>query len=199
MSTETREFHNALKLNDSLPTWFESFSSKQVDFSIFMNFVISYIFLFLISRFFFNKTKVNRNLKILVILFIFFNLILFLITAPTPRFLIGLLVFIVSSNALFIKDYKVKINSKFTTYSLSILFLITIGLIPRISDYQNLMLDPLLARTLAPKQIEYIDNTGWGVKPLDGEQCWINLECTEADSFLQVSKPWNYMMFSPDE
>ena len=30
------------------------------------------------------------------------------------------------------------------------------------------MLDPLLARTLAPKQIEYIDNTGWGVKPLDG-------------------------------
>ena len=42
-------------------------------------------------------------------------------------------------------------------------------------------------------------NTGWGVKPLDGEQCWINLQCTEADSFLQVSKPWNYMMFSPNE
>ncbi len=199
LSVETREFHNALTLNDGLPTWFESFSSKQVDFSIFMNFVISYIFLFFISRLFFNKTKVNRNLKILITLFIFFNLILFLITAPTPRFLIGLLVFIVSSNALFIKDYKVKINSKFTTYSLSILFLITIGLIPRISDYQNTMLDPLLARTLTPKQIEYIDNTGWGVKPLDGEQCWINLECTESDSFLQVSKPWSYMMFSSDE
>ena len=28
--------------------------------------------------------------------------------------------------------------------------------------------------------IEYITNDGWGVKPVDGEKCWINIECTEA-------------------
>ena len=57
---------------------------------------------------------------------------------------------------------------------------------------RNLSLAPLIIPT---KQINYISNEGWGVKPAEGEQCWININCVEEDSYLSEQKAYGYIIY----
>ena len=49
---------------------------------------------------------------------------------------------------------------------------------------------------VVPTEIEYMTNDGWGVKPVDGEKCWINIECTEASVELDTKIVNNYKIIN---
>ena len=180
LTLETREFHNSYTIGQNIPEWFVRFSSKKIDYSIFLNFFFSYLIILIFLILFFNRKKLENKINYLIVLFIFSNLLIYFFSAPTPRFFIGLFLFIFSISGSFIEELKFNINEKSLSIPLFLLFIGTVVLTPRISDYGIFLDNPIGNRILKPTEIEYITNDGWGVKPVDGEKCWINIECTEA-------------------
>ncbi len=197
LTVDTREFHNALSLSENLSDWFIKFSSKEVDFSIFLNFIFSYGLIILFFFIFFNKVNTKKELNYLVFVFTLTNLLIYFFSAPTPRFFIGLFMFIISIPAIYIDE--IKINNKMLNILLTSLFFITVGLTPRVSDYMNFLSSPIENRILEPSIIEYQNNEGWGVRPVDGEQCWINIECTEAKVELDIKNSKGYKIISEQD
>ena len=94
LTADTREFHNAFSLGENLSDWFIKFSSKEVDFSIFLNFLFSYGLIILFFFIFFNKVNTKKELNYLVFVFTLTNLLIYFFSAPTPRFFIGLFMFL---------------------------------------------------------------------------------------------------------
>tara|TARA_B100000902_G_C27321233_1_gene924668 strand:+ start:1 stop:1152 length:1152 start_codon:yes stop_codon:yes gene_type:complete len=186
LTLETREFHNSYTLGQNIPEWFARFSSKKIDYSIFLNFFFSYLIILIFLLLFFNRKKLENKINYLIILFIFSNLLIYFFSAPTPRFFIGLFLFIFSISGFLIEELKFNINDKSLRILLFLLFIGTVVLTPRISDYKQFLDNPIETRILEPTKIEYTANDRWGVKPIDGEKCWINIECTEASVELDI-------------
>ena len=90
---------------------------------------------------------------------------------------------------------KFKLTKSLVSNFMVLCFFLSLLLVPRISDYRNLPGNLLESKELSPKQISYISNEGWGVKPAEGEQCWININCVEEDSYLLEQKAYGYIIY----
>ena len=91
------------------------------------------------------------------------------ISAPTPRFFTP--IFLVTISLMGFDDLKekFKLTKSLVSNFMVLCFFLSLLLVPRISDYRNLPGNLLESKELSPKQISYISNEGWGVKPAEGE------------------------------
>ncbi len=181
LTSDTRLFHNAYKFGDSLATWFSNFTSKEIDYLIFLNFLFSLILIYLLRRAFFISEITIKKSSTLVNIYILGNLAIFFVSAPTPRFLTGIFLIIIIVLGNNIKPRFNSMYSKVGEKIILILFMTVILLTPRVSDYFEFTKEPFSNRFLNPQNISYIQNNGWGEKPSTGELCWINLDCTETN------------------
>lgn len=191
---DTREFHNAYYIGENILLWFDNFSSKESDMNIIFNFLISLILLFVLKIVFFKSIKKN-NIFYFSLIFVLFNFFLLTISAPTPRFFTP--IFLVTISLMGFDDLKekFKLTKSLVSNFMVLCFFLSLLLVPRISDYRNLPGNLLESKELSPKQISYISNEGWGVKPAEGEQCWININCVEEDSYLLEQKAYGYIIY----
>ena len=91
------------------------------NYAILINFSLSLIFLFIIKIIFFQKAFVNNSLKITIFSFILINIIYLVLYGPTPRYLMGVMLVIVSIFGFFVDEAKFKKLFSFASISLIIL------------------------------------------------------------------------------
>lgn len=189
----TQEFHNAINLDSNLLNQLNFWLLKNDNSSFVLNFLGS-VFILLVIKFlffgYFNTQKVTLNY-----FFLLLSTIIYFISSPSPRFFYGItlsLVFLIGIN---IKDYKFKTKFHKPTVYLFVIF--SLIFTTRLSSYEELLNYDFSFKTLSVPKIEYVNNDIWGVKPAVGDQCWINLDCS--DESLRYIQTMNnsYIMFLP--
>jgi hypothetical protein len=190
-------FHISLSTKN-YQSWFNDWTLKEINFIVFKNLTITFsviLTLLILNQFIFKEQK-NRFLFTQLI-YCLISISIWLITAPGIRMGVGLFlasVFLVSN--IF---YSEKVPTLFIKYHklLIIFYLIVIALIPQTNNYiafaENYK-DISLMKIRA-ENIVYIENeSGFGVLPEKGDQCWVNLECVRNKNVTKDSY-FSYIIF----
>jgi len=169
--------------NRSIVDWFNDFFLSEIypDLalfyrSVYLNFLISLIVIYILKLIFFNKESVKKSFNLIILAFISSSLLYLLFFGPIPRYAMGTLLTIIGIFGFYSK------NEKFTLNKYLIYFLITIcvGLIPRANSYIEFLSNQRVAVSdprLEEQYVEVQTYENW-VKPDKGDRCWINLKCT---------------------
>ena len=163
-------------LNQSMPIseWWVNFISLKINFTVIVNFLISFIIIYVLKRILFRKQLPNLTILLTIFSFLPLYLLYLLLYGPTPRYATGLLMLTIASMSFFIEDVKFKINTKY----LYILYLFSIILLVRGSSYQSFLSGKEIALFDPVPIAQYQDIGNDWVIPDEGDQCWINLKCT---------------------
>ena len=136
---------------------------------IFVNYAVSILILLVVRQLFFKKNnKVALNLK--VIGFIIFNIIFYLRFGPDARYLIGIQLFIIAA-----LSFSRIINYSIPNFMLVILIVLSTALIPRLDSYKSFSVFGSVNIYIPPSETK---ETYSRLSPLDGDQCWINIDCS---------------------
>ena len=95
---------------------------------------------------------------------------------PIPRYTSGLLMTSIATLAFFIKEERFSLLNKIILTSI---FVVSIGLLPRLNSYINFYNNKSIALyNPYEASAEFIidNNMNW-YKPQEGDRCWIDLEC----------------------
>ena len=190
-SKNSTESYEAITVNSSysLPLydynvveWFRTFLSFRINATVLTNFIVSVILLYIFKKFILKNSKMDKTIKNISLALIVLNLIYLIYYGPTPRYLIGLMLFIVS----YLGYNDVELKVKFTHFQIYSLILISAVFLIRSTSYSELInggSDKLFDPRDKAKYIQ--QSNGW-VKPDSGDQCWINLECTMSTHELEI-------------
>jgi len=174
----TGDFNNSYFLGTSLIDWFNDWILIELNQSITINFLTSFFIIYVLNRVITKKTNVKAVTLYIPLIFIFFNLFIWIIGAPHPRFIYGLFAYIIALLAF--KSYSPNLELKINKNHQLIIFslcLASISLIPRINSYKALFDNPFGKPEIVAPQIEYINLKSNWVLPKNGDQCWININC----------------------
>jgi hypothetical protein len=179
----TRTSSYAFSFEESILNWLMSLLDDELRLVILINLSVSLLILYIFKKTFFN-TKINKNYNInLHSFFITISILYLIVTGPIPRYIIGPILFLVATRAYNIKNFKY--DSKYLTLTVSILCLISVVMFPRLSSYQEF--NQYLYKNIDVPTEEYIlQPNGW-VKPVEGDQCWNNLDCTMGDGNIKLN------------
>ena len=192
------DFHIALT-TENYNFWLSDWMSKEVNNTVFKNALITFFLIVLlnIAMKYLNKESVNKNL-FLYFFYCLFSLIVWLITAPSIRMGVGIFLSLVLFLSILFKGQENKFIKK-NALIFSLFYFLTLGLVPQTNNYFS-FIDNLANREIRKIEvpvIEYRTNeTGYGVLPKEGDQCWVNLECVRNKN---VSKDtyYSYIIFRP--
>jgi len=190
-SKNSTESYEAITVNSSysLPLynynvieWFRTFLSFRINVTVLTNFIFSIILLYLFRKFILKSPKINKTIKNISLALIVLNFIYLIYYGPTPRYLIGLMLFIISYLGYNDDELKIKFNH-IQIYSL---ILVSAVFLIRSTSYSELINsggDKLFDPRYEAKYIQ--QSNGW-VMPDFGDQCWINIECTMSTHKLEI-------------
>ena len=193
-TNDLRSFHIALNFEDNnIVDWLNMWSQKPINYSVAINFIISFLIILIFSLLFTKKRKGEVSLfKYLIPIYLFS---IWSISSPSIR--MGLAIFLIS--VFYIGIERDKLNNFFDKkYILHLLFFVTVILLPRLDNYKVLINNPLEITQLTPPVIEYYDQSEtlfWGVRSSQGDQCWVNLDCTPGPVIIEEASISTYRMF----
>lgn len=192
----------AYDYGDSFYDWFEIWINKY-DYNLptLKNFLVAFIFINLLKIILSDKVKVSL-ISSLFLMFNLFVLAYWILSAPSFRYGIGFFVSLVYFGTFFeVKSLKYKNLISHKNFIFLLFF--TIILLPRSTNYQNLVRNPFEVTSISPLTIEYIKKVeGFGYSPLqDNEVCWINKFCSPKYSSMTQLKEnkFGYLYFVIDE
>ena len=190
-SKNSTESYEAITVNSSysLPLydynvveWFRTFLSFRINATVLTNFIVSVILLYIFKKFILKNSKMDKTIKNISLALIVLNLIYLIYYGPTPRYLIGLMLFIVS----YLGYNDVELKVKFTHFQIYSLILISAVFLIRSTSYSELI-NGGSDKLFDPRdEAKYIQQSNGWVKPDSGDQCWINLECTMSTHELEI-------------
>ena len=190
-SKNSTESYEAITVNSSysLPLydynvveWFRTFLSFRINATVLTNFIVSVILLYIFKKFILKNSKMDKTIKNISLALIVLNLIYLIYYGPTPRYLIGLMLFIVS----YLGYNDVELKVKFTHIQIYSLILISAVFLIRSTSYSELI-NGGSDKLFDPRdEAKYIQQSNGWVKPDSGDQCWINLECTMSTHELEI-------------
>ena len=169
-----RKWHGAYSFG-SFTDWFNKWIHNQINLTFSINFLISLLLALLllsfVSRF---RFKFSKNYIILFI-FIFLNFFFWITTAPAIRlgnsiFLNFALLMMLCINA------DLQFSNRFKSVSIIFLLMVSFSL-PRFENYGQLLENSMFVNDLRVEKVSYIKNQDFGVSPVDGVSCWVNISC----------------------
>ena len=168
----------------SISDWWDNFYSYRINRTVFLNFVSSFLIIYLFKKIFFKVNKFPLFLKISLFSFILLNITYLSLYGPTPRYAVGTLMMIIGTLGLNISKMKVNINSNLfiVFYFISIFFLV------RASSYQAFLDTPETVLFDPVELAKYEPSIGDWVKPDVGDACWINLKCTMENENIYIDE-----------
>ena len=198
--SDTSKFNLAYSFGDNIKFWFSDWSEKRINTTSLINFVASFLALALSKFLFFKNTK-NLKLKIYlpIIVYMFLNILIWIMGAPDPRFGSGmflLVILLLSINISSEKKFITFLETKLKFYLL--ILIVCLGLMPRIQSYTTAIAEFRSVVNVSLPVIEYVKDDSWGVKPALGDQCWVNLGCTKFKVDLVEQKLLIFKIFLND-
>jgi hypothetical protein len=159
--------------------WIIDFLNYEFYRSVFINFTSSLLFILLLKFILFKSARPNWLFISISIIFIVFNFVYLLFYGPIPRYSIGIMLTTVACLAFFTGELKVQI-SKTVLY---ILIICSAALLVRFSTYMGIISNPEY-EIFDPREVAvYVRTAENWVIPDNGDQCWINLECSMAQVY----------------
>ncbi|MDB4832687.1 hypothetical protein OAH60_00700 [Acidimicrobiia bacterium] len=159
--------------------WIIDFLNYEFYRSVFINFTSSLLFILLLKFILFKSVRPNWLFISISIIFIVFNFVYLLFYGPIPRYSIGIMLTTVACLAFFTGELKVQI-SKTVLY---ILIICSAALLVRFSTYMGIISNPEY-EIFDPREVAvYVRTAENWVIPDNGDQCWINLECSMAQVY----------------
>ena len=70
--------------------------------------------------------------------------------------------------------------NNFKLMFLTLVLISNILLVP-LNSHKSFIRSPIDSIKINFSEINYIENKHWGVGPINGDRCWINLECTNLE------------------
>ncbi len=172
-----------LDVNLSFSSWFRDFFFSETFAvfsnyyrSVYLNFLISLVLIFLIKIFLFKNSNIRDNFIFIPISYLFISITYLIFFGPIPRYTIG----VICTFILFLGFTTNMFRFPISKYFLYTIFFISIGLLPRINSYINFIENKNIALVDPRDGVEInqdISNIFW-VKPESGDRCWIDLNCT---------------------
>lgn len=199
-SNDLNTFHMAYNLGDDISLWFKNWSMKDTNINPIKNFSLTFMFLILFKRVYFKKVarKRYKKKKVASSSYIIFCFLIWMLSAPSTRFAIGLFLITVCLIFIDIENYKNRFVIPNILYKTSVALIIFISIftLNRLESYQNFFSDPFRNIELASNEIKYVSNlSGWGVTPINGSSCWINLYCLPKEKNIQQKEIYGYTIF----
>ena len=177
----TTEFSKSFTFQQSINEWFNEFFSIQINRTVSLNFIFSFLIIYCLYKIFFTSEKTNYRL--LVFIFILSNFLYLLLFGPIPRYATGILLFIISFIGLSV------VSTRYTfkeTYVVAVIFLFSIAMVPRLTSYKSFISNG--HNLEIPEPSLEIKNDFWST-PIPGEdQCWLEQFCTAEKSHNVVIK-----------
>ena len=135
-----------------------------------------------------------QNINSWLYFYLITNIFLFLFMAPTLRFFNGV---ILSSILIITYFFKSSSKAKPINSLLVPMFIFSLLLIPKVSDYRNLASYDTNRLQISYPEISYISfDSSKYVIPKNGEQCWLNIYCIPyEDTITKKYYKYNYIIF----
>ena len=173
------DFHIAMT-SENYSYWFREWMTKEVNNTVFKNASITFLILlfYLLFHRFKNNEKYNPA-SIFLLGYCIFSLIILIVTSPSIRFAVGIILSFVFYLSVVFESKTIK-TRKYKVLLPTIFYFISLGLVPQTNNYFSLIenFSDTELRNIEVPEIEYsVNNIGYGVIPKSGDQCWINLEC----------------------
>ncbi len=154
--------------------------------SVYSNFLLSFLVVIFIKVFLFKKNKNPKIFNIILGSYLAVSFTYLILYGPIPRYTIGILCSCILFLGFYTNEHRFRINNLF----LYLVFLLSIGLLPRLNSYNSFLENKNIA--LFNPQIEEnnsieILEINWE-QPQEADKCWINLSCRFEEGPISVSK-----------
>ena len=188
---DTRDFHNAYNIEKNFFSWFRDFFIDGKYAYIYQNYLISFLIILFLYKFLFT-TKNKKGVDSLFLSFIVLSTFTYIYTSPAPRFTSGLMIFSVFYLGSKVQNLNIVDSNKYIGLLFSFIFFSTLVFTPRLEAYFTGLVSLNSNKVLEVPIIDYKKSNGWGVNPSYGDQCWINLECTNENIKLKSKNISSY-------
>lgn len=173
----TMSYSNSYSLNSNFFDWFQDFISIEINQTVLFNYLLCLFILVIFKYSFFTIKNTNYEYKKFFQIFIILNFVYYLFFGPIPRYMIGILLFIIAYLGFNISSPKYKLNSENIFIIIFVLALLTF---PRLNSY-SLFLNNTHSLQIGVPTLETKNET-W-TTPVGGEdQCWTVQFCTPEKS-----------------
>ena len=181
-SNDLRIFHMAYGVGDNVFLWLEDWMQKATNINPLKNFIVTFLVIILFNKMYFKKTYKGKfiNRHFIIYGYVSVAFLLWVLSAPSTRFGIGIYLLFICLIYLDIDRYNARYKiSKFLLNSTMIFMVfLSIFMLNRSESYQIFLNNPLSQKRLISTSVSYKPNTlGWGVTPTEGSSCWINIDC----------------------
>ena len=151
--------------------------------NVYLNFIISILILITIKYLFF-KQKANKTyFKLILFSYVLSGLSYLIFYGPIPRYTTGILTICAGAIGFFVQNSKYKMSEKL----LLIIFVISIGLVPRLNSYKSFIYNSEIVLEASKNNIgKDIDTIQIWTKPETGDKCWIDITCTMNNEILNL-------------
>ncbi|MDA8813062.1 hypothetical protein N9N01_02370, partial [Candidatus Actinomarina sp.] len=175
-------------LGTSFYIWFQNYVEYDFYVEVIKNYTISMIVLIVIKKTFFKTIKIDTFTKSFTIFYIICNIVYLITFGPIPRYAVGIMVTTVALVGILSGEAKFNIDKRLIYFPV----LISVMLLVRQDSYQSILSNEGLI-LFDPRPIaQYIEfNENW-VIPDEGDQCWVNLECTMNKDDIQIIQRQNF-------
>lgn len=173
----TMSYSNSYSLNSNFFEWYQDFISVQINETVLINYLLCLFLLMTFKYSFFQLSNKGYESKKFFQIFIVLNFIYYLFFGPIPRYMIGILLFIIGYLGFNISSSKYKLN---TQYIFIFIFSLAVLTFPRFDSY-SIFLNNTHDLQLGVPTLE-TKNEIW-TTPVGGEdQCWTVQYCTAEKS-----------------
>ena len=182
---------SSYNLGEPFNAWLIEMNSYEYRKSVFLNFLVSFVLIFIVKFSFFSKRKLELLEKSIAYSYILLGILYFIFFGPIPRYAFGICL----TTIFIIAIHTEKISLKLPRLGYYFVILVSVVLLIRPSSYMSLInnseliiFDPR-ANSEINYEIGFIDfNENW-VYPNNGEdQCWTNIKCTMARSEIIINE-----------
>ncbi|MDB3983831.1 hypothetical protein N9437_03095 [Acidimicrobiia bacterium] len=165
----TVNYSNSYYFGDSISDWFQKYFEVPANLAISINFCISVLVIYLISKtFFYNKKSLKKNKIITFLLLISF--LFYLRFGPDMRYLSGLMML-----GIFCIGIDIKIKKDIPKLLINILIIASLLMVPKLDSYKSINLSTNPSILVPEKPTKKLYNR---FAPESGDQCWININCS---------------------
>ena len=191
-------YYQAYPLGSNIFIWMNEWLSTPKNNQIFLNFIFSFLIILLSASLFF-KIKKGGSSQIVLVVNIFFMWIIFFITGPTPRFGMGIFLISIVTIAVFVKDFKVKLQRKYMKFFLLSLSFLAVAATPRFYSYSDLIENNFQNYSIVIPEYDFRPSEySWGVVPViekDYEKCGAVYNCLANNEERTLLRYGNYFIF----
>ena len=195
--SDTRDFHNAYTIEKNFFNWFKDFFIDGKYAYIYQNYLISFLIILFLYKYLFT-TKSKKDMNSLFLPYIGLSVFTYVFTSPAPRFTSGVMIFSVFYLGSKVQNLNIINSKKYIGLIFSFMFFSALVLTPRLETYFAGLVSLSSNKVLEVPIIDYKRSDGWGVNPSNGDQCWINLECTNENIDLKSKNISGYKILIRD-